>query len=170
MRLSPDLVSLRDMDLILWRHADAAPAKNASEPESARRLTGKGRKQAAAMAAWLDRHLPDSTRVLVSPAVCACETADALDRKYHKVAELGSGAPAAQILIAAAWPNNRHPVVIVGHQPSLGQVASLLMFGEEQNLSIRKGGIWWITNRSRDDADVSNPRLTLRAAICPEYL
>ena len=158
------------MDLILWRHADCLPAKNASEPEFQRRLTSKGRKQASHVAEWLDRHLPDSARVLVSPAVRARETAEALGRKFHTVPELGPGAHAAQVLIAAGWPDNRHPVLVIGHQPTLGQVASLLLFGEEQSLSMRKGAVWWITTRSRDDDEARHSRLTLRAAVCPDYL
>ena len=158
------------MDLILWRHADSIPVKNESEPDFQRRLTGKGRKQATHVGEWLERHLPDSARVLVSPTVRTRETAEALGRKFHTVPELAPGAPAAQVLIAAGWPDNRHPVVVIGHQPTLGQVASLLLFGEEQNLSIRKGAVWWITSRARDDDEEKHPRLTLRAAICPDYL
>ena len=158
------------MDLILWRHADAVTAHNDSQPEFHRRLTGKGHKQAAHVATWLERHLPHSARVLVSPTVRARQTAEALGRKFHTVPELGPGAPAAQVLIAAGWPDNRHPVLIIGHQPALGQVASLLLFGEEQNLSIRKGSVWWITNRSREDDDANHSRLMLRAAVCPDYL
>ena len=161
---------LRAMDLILWRHADAVAVKNDSEPDFQRRLTGKGRKQAAHVAEWLERHLPDSARVLVSPSVRARETAEALGRKFHIVPELAPGAPAAQVLIAAGWPDNRHAVVVVGHQPTLGQVASLLMFGQEQELSMRKGAAWWMTNRSREDEEMRQSRLTLRAAVCPEYL
>src|SRR5450631_3211762 len=101
------------MDLILWRHADTVVAKNDSEPDFQRRLTGKGRKQAAHVAAWLERHMPDSTKVLVSPAVRARETAEALGRKFHTVPELGPGAPAAQVLIAAGWPDSRHPVLVI---------------------------------------------------------
>ncbi len=158
------------MDLILWRHADSLPVKNESEADFGRHLTGKGRKQAARVGEWLERHLPDSAKVLVSPAVRARETAEALGRKFHTVEELGPGAPAAQVLIAAGWPDNRHPVLVIGHQPTLGQAASLLLFGEEQNLSIRKGAVWWITNRGREDEDSRHSRLTLRAAICPDYL
>jgi phosphohistidine phosphatase len=158
------------MDLILWRHADAAPAKNESEPDFQRRLTGKGRKQAERMAEWLDRHLPDSTKVFSSPSVRACETADALGRKVHKTEELLPGVPAARILIAAGWPDSRHPVVVVGHQPALGQVASFLLFGNEQSMSMRKCAIWWITNRTRDDEDLRHARMTLRVALCPDYL
>ena len=158
------------MDLILWRHADCVSAKSENEPDFQRRLTSKGRKQAAHVGEWLERHLPDSARVLVGPTVRARETAEALGRKFHTVPELGPGAPAAQVLIAAGWPDNRHPVLVIGHQPAIGQVASLLLFGEEQNLSIRKGAVWWITNRSREEDESRHSRLMLRAAVCPDYL
>ncbi len=154
------------MDLILWRHADAAPAINKSQPDCQRPLTGKGRKQAAEMAIWLERHLPDGVKVLASPAIRAQETAQALRRKIVTVPELIMGADAAQLLHIAGWPDNRQTVLIVGHQPTLGRAASLLLLGEEQELSMRKASIWWITNRSRED-DV---RPSIRAAICPEFL
>ena len=159
-------VTLRAMDLILWRHADAAPVKNTSEPDIQRRLTGKGRKQAAAMAIWLERHLPDSVRVLASPATRAQETADALGRKVVTLSDLAPGADAAQLLHAAGWPDSRHAVLIIGHQPALGRAASLLLLGEEQDLSMRKAAVWWISNRARDDEF----RPSLRVAICPDYL
>ncbi len=157
---------LSTMDLILWRHADAAPATNDSEPDISRRLTGKGRKQAALMAVWLERHLPDSVKVLASPATRARETADALGRKVVIVPALAMGADATQVLHAAGWPDNRQTVLIVGHQPTLGRAASLLLLGEEQDLSMRKAAVWWITNRMRDDEF----RPSLRAAVCPDYL
>ena len=51
------------MDLILWRHAeahDAAPGESDLE----RALTPRGERQAQRMAEWLERVLPESTRVL----------------------------------------------------------------------------------------------------------
>ncbi len=158
------------MDLILWRHADASPVKNESEADFKRRLTSKGRKQAARIGAWLERHLPDSTRVLASPTTRTRETAEALGRKFQLIEELGPGAPPAQVLIAAGWPDNRHAVLVIGHQPALGKLASLLLFGQEQELSIRKGAVWWFTNRSREDDDAKHSRVMLRAAVCPDYL
>jgi len=150
------------MDLILWRHADAHPG----EADLERALTGKGRRQAASMAVWLEKHLPDSTKILASPAVRSVETASALGRKFKIIPELAPGAQVASILAAASWPDSRQPVVIIGHQPALGRLASLLLFGVEQDLSIRKGAAWWLTNRSREDNHIT----TLRAAICPDYL
>ena len=59
------------MDLILWRHCEAEPGA----PDMGRRLTPKGLKQAARMAPFLERHLPDTCRILVSPADRAQQTA-----------------------------------------------------------------------------------------------
>ena len=102
------------------------------------------------MAAWLERHLPDSCRVLVSPARRAQQTAQALGRKFKTVADLAPGASVAAVLAAANWPDSRESVLIVGHQPTLGEVASLLLAGEEAGWSIKKGGVWWLTDRDRD--------------------
>jgi phosphohistidine phosphatase len=175
VRLHPVTIGnyVAPMDLILWRHADAVPVKNDSEADFQRRLTSKGQKQAARVAEWLERHLPDSTKVLVSPSVRARETAEALDRKIQIVPELLPGATAAHVLIAAGWPDSKHPVLVIGHQPTLGQVASLLLFGEEQYLSIRKASVWWITDRAREDDEtrlMRHTRVSLRAAVCPDYL
>ena len=58
------------MDLILWRHAEALEAA-AEGDDMARVLTTRGEKQAVRMATWLDRQLPDSTRIRVSSATAA---------------------------------------------------------------------------------------------------
>ena len=150
------------MDLILWRHAEA----EAGEPDMERRLTAKGVKQAARMATWLERHLPDSCRILVSPARRTQQTASALGRKFRTVADLAPGASVAAVLAAANWPDSREPVLIVGHQPTLGEVASLLLAGAESGWSIKKGGVWWLSDRDRD----GSASVVLRVAIGPEFV
>jgi len=150
------------VDLILWRHAEA----EAGEPDHGRRLTPKGVKQAARMAAWLERHLPDSSRVLVSPADRAQQTAAALGRKFRTVDELAPGGSVAALLAAANWPESREPVLIVGHQPTLGAVASFLLSGEEAYWSVKKGAVWWLTNRDR----IGSTAVVLRVAIGPEFV
>ena len=134
------------MDLILWRHAEAEPG----EPDLGRRLTAKGSQQAERMAAWLDPHLPAMTRILASPAQRTQQTAQALKRKFRVVPELAPGASAAEILAAAGWPDAREPVLIVGHQPTLGEVAALLLSGEDASWSVRKGAVWWLSSRVRE--------------------
>ncbi|MGH8706923.1 MAG: SixA phosphatase family protein, partial [Burkholderiales bacterium] len=62
------------MDLILWRHAEAEDGP----PDLERRLTPRGRKDAAHVAKWLLQRLPSKFVVLASPALRAQETAQAL--------------------------------------------------------------------------------------------
>jgi phosphohistidine phosphatase len=150
------------MDLILWRHAEAEPG----EPDLGRRLTSKGLKQAERMGAWLDQHLPDSTRILVSPADRAQQTALALKRKFRTVDEIAPGASVAAVLGAAGWPDSREPVLVVGHQPTLGSVASFLLSGDESYWSVKKGAVWWLTNRERAGPSA----VVLRVAIGPEFV
>lgn len=154
------------MELVLWRHAEAEDG----EPDRARRLTAKGEKQARRVAEWLHTRLPDATHVLVSPAVRAQQTAQALadlsQRKLRTVERIGPGASADDVLAAAGWPEGRSTVVIVGHQPALGWVASRLLAGRELDWSIKKGAIWWFSARERG----GNEQLVLRAVIGPELL
>ncbi len=150
------------MDLILWRHCEAEPG----EPDLGRRLTSKGTKQAERMAEWLERHLPDSCRILVSPADRAQQTAMALQRKSRTVPELGPGASVTAALAAANWPDSREPVMIVGHQPTLGMIVSFLLSGEEAYWSVRKGAVWWLSNRVRD----GGAAMVLKVVIGPDFL
>jgi phosphohistidine phosphatase len=150
------------MDLILWRHAEAEPG----EPDLGRRLTAKGHKQAERVGVWLDGHLQQTARILVSPADRAQQTALALKRKFKTLDALSPGATAAAVLAAAGWPDAREPVVIIGHQPTLGEVASLLLAGVEADWSVKKGAVWWLTNRDR----VGNASVVLRAVIGPDFV
>ncbi|MBP0599870.1 phosphohistidine phosphatase SixA [Herbaspirillum sp. LeCh32-8] len=150
------------MDLILWRHAEA----ELGEPDEGRALTPKGHKQAAKMAEWLDRNLPESCRILVSPATRTLQTAEALARKYKVHPELAPDKSAEDLLRAANWPDSREPVLIVGHQPTLGLVAAQLIGGQPQEWSLRKANVWWIAQRERGDVTTNY----LKAVIAPELL
>jgi len=139
------------MDLILWRHAEAEEGEGESAQEDLERsLTPRGLKQAQRMAQWLDRHLPESTRILVSPARRTEQTAQALDRRYKLRTELVPGCSPAQLLAAAQWPDSKSAVLIVGHQPTLGQTAAQLLGMENSDLSVKKGAVWWLRQRDRE--------------------
>ena len=84
------------MDLILWRHAEAEDGV----PDAKRKLTDKGQKQAQQMAAWLRDHLPQNTRILVSPAIRTQQTAQALDLPFETLIEVNIGANPVTILSA----------------------------------------------------------------------
>ncbi len=148
------------MDLILWRHAEA----EMSEPDMARALTPKGQKQARRMADWLTAQLPESCKILVSPATRTIETAEALGRKFKVVPELAPGADPLEVLRVANWPAAKEPVLIVGHQPTLGMVAAMLLSSRQQQWNIKKANAWWITQRDPDDPG----SITLRAVMAPD--
>jgi len=151
------------VELILWRHAEA----EVGTPDESRALTGKGRRQALKMAGWLDANLPQSCRILVSPAKRTIQTAEALGRKYRIHPDLALDADPAKILAAANWPDSKESVLIVGHQPALGQVAALLIAGTRQEWRIRKASVWWIAQRERGESDDHN---FLRAVMSPDLI
>lgn len=136
------------MDLILWRHAEAQDPEGMMS-DLDRPLTRRGDKQAARMASWLDRQLPEGTRILCSPAIRTEQTVLALGRKYKLHDELRPGASPEQLLQLAGWPNAKAPVLIVGHQPTLGETIARLLGMHESECSVRKGAVWWLRSRER---------------------
>jgi phosphohistidine phosphatase len=139
----------RAMDLILWRHAEAEEQGDGQD-DLARVLTPKGERQAQRMAAWLNRHLADSTRVLVSPAQRCQQTAAALGRSVRTVPGLGPEASVDELLRLARWPQSGEPVLVVGHQPVLGIACARLLSGADQAWHIKKGAVWWMRQRERE--------------------
>lgn len=150
------------MDLILWRHAEAEDGV----PDMARALTAKGRKQAVQMARWLREHLPKDTRILVSPATRAQQTAAALTHEFETEAAIAPGASYAAVLAKVRWPEHRGAVLVVGHQPTLGEVAAMLISGHPSEWVVKKGAIMWLTHRVRGD----DQQVVLRATLSPELV
>jgi phosphohistidine phosphatase len=153
------------MDLILWRHAEAEVAAPGQD-DLQRALTQKGERQARRMAAWLNHRLAATTRVLVSPALRCRQTADALGREMRIVPTLAPDVPIANLIEASRWPKSSEPVLICGHQPTLGQLAAHLLAGVEQNWAMKKGAVWWLRWRQRD----GEPEVTLHAVQGPDAL
>jgi phosphohistidine phosphatase len=145
------------VDLILWRHADAQEAGPVTDTadslrlDLARSLTGRGQKHAARMAAWLEHQLADNTRILVSPALRCEQTALNLGRKFRVCEQVGPDRSPQELLEAVQWPNSKTAVLVVGHQPTLGRVAARLLGLPQTDLSMRKGGVWWLRSRERDE-------------------
>jgi len=136
------------MDLVLWRHAEAQDWTEGCD-DLARSLTSRGEKQATRVANWLDRQLPEGTRILVSPARRCEQTVLALGRKYKVKAELAPGCSVAQLLELVHWPDAKGTLLVVGHQPTLGQTIAQLIGLSAAECSVRKGAVWWLRNRER---------------------
>ena len=137
------------MDLILWRHAEAELLRDGGH-DLDRALTTKGERQAQRMGQWLNQRLAESTRILVSPAIRTQATAKALGRDFRTVAALAPDASVEALLQAARWPRSAEPVMIVGHQPTLGLLAARLVCGHDQPWAIKKGAVWWLRSRERE--------------------
>ena len=154
------------MDLILWRHAEAAEKRDPAE-DLKRPLTSKGERQAARMADWLNQRLAASTRILVSPALRCQQTAKALGRKFKTLDELAPDGNGESLLKAARWPDASEPVLVVGHQPTLGLVAALLLGERPQPWAVKKGAVWWLRHRDRDGEGAG---VVLQAVMSPDAL
>lgn len=135
------------MELILWRHAEAEDAN--PRGDLARDLTKKGRAQAERMAEWLRPRMEGDWRVVVSPAARTLQTVEALARDFDVSAALAPGTFPERLLAEAGWPGAGRNVLVVGHQPTLGEVAALLLRGTRGEVSIKKGAIWWFVARER---------------------
>lgn len=149
------------MDLVLWRHAEAEDGS----PDAARELTPKGAKQAAAMAAWLQRELRGPVTVIASSAARAQQTARAYAETVQTQPALAVGASAARILEAAGWPDGAGTVIVVGHQPGLGAAAALALTGKPLPWPMKKGAIWWLRSEGAEPplvVAVITPRLARR--------
>jgi phosphohistidine phosphatase len=153
------------MDLILWRHAEAEDGTPSITDEK-RRLTARGEKQARQMAVWLRRHLPKKARILVSPSERTQQTAHPLQMAYELEPKVGVGGTAKELLEAVAWPDHDSTVLVIGHQPTLGQVAAKLLGGKAAELTVKKGGVWWFSHRVRGIEE----QVVLRAVMNPDFL
>lgn len=153
--------------LILWRHAEAEDGFPGRLADADRALTPHGRKQAARMAKWLKERLPKDYRVLVSPARRTLQTAAALERPFETMPEVGLAATPHSLLAAAGWPDSPGVTIVIGHQPTLGQVVARLLSGnKDMEWSLKKGALVWIAGRLRD----GEHEAVLRAAMTPEMV
>jgi phosphohistidine phosphatase len=157
------------MELLLWRHAEAAEATT-GQPDQQRRLTARGEKQARQIAIWLREHYQKPLRILVSQAVRCQQTAHALALPFDIDPRIGPSAAVTDLLAAAAWPDGGDSrgggVLLIGHQPAFGRLAALLLSGQEADWVIKKGALWWFSNRTRQ----GETQTVLKAVIVPDRI
>lgn len=149
------------MELILWRHAEAEDGSD----DLARSLTRKGQKQAREMATWLRPRLPNDYRLFASEAVRSQQTASFLSKRLEIIPSFNPGATPEAVLASLGLPegnDNKKAVVLVGHQPYIGQVAAQLLSGQNLDWSVKKGAVWWIDLRPSEDGDAE---LTARLKV-----
>lgn len=131
------------MNLILVRHAEAVP--HGTTDDELRELTPHGRIQAAALAAALAARGVTAGAVVSSPLVRARQTAEALAERFTdgRVTEtpyLSIDKFKKRRLTAFAAVQGQETVVLVGHQPSLGEYAAWLLGAEKTAVPFEKAG------------------------------
>ncbi len=155
------------MELIFWRHADAGDALDDPQTDLGRPLSARGRRHADRVARWLHGRMPDRLMVISSPALRARQTADSLGQKTLIDERLAPGCGPQAYLQVADWPEGRDSryrhVIVVGHQPEIGQAFSLALTGQPTAWPFRKGAIAWLCARTDPTGNPAAP--LLRAVI-----
>ena len=143
------------MDLVIVRHAIAEDRERFAQKgldDAERPLTEKGRRRMAKAARGLLRIVDKPGVLATSPYVRALETAEILRRAYGglPLTRLSSLVPGARREDVLAWleqargngaRDENRVVMIVGHEPALGELASWLITGETHAIfPLRKGG------------------------------
>ena len=171
--------------IILWRHAEAEELFDGNDMlqrDMQRALTQKGQRQAADMAKWLKPQLPKASILQCSPALRAFQTAEAIQHvgkscKININQALKPDANLNTVLANIAQFNSCKCLVLVGHQPWLGQLAAHLlgisMTEHAKDLPIKKGAIWWLRlNKTLDKTkeEATSARYIMHTVQTPSLL
>ena len=161
------------MDLYLVRHAIAEPQDSARWPDdSARPLTAVGIDRFRAVARGLRRQGIEVDAALASPYLRAWHTAEILMEEAawpspERCSALEPSTPASECLDALRdRPDS--PLAVVGHQPLLSELASLLLTGDGRSLrlELKKGAVMCL----RCDGGPEAGNASLRWSVSPKRL
>lgn len=140
---------MKNKNLILWRHADAEIASH-TQLDIDRALTEKGHGQAKSVSKWLNRELGEKSLVLTSPALRAKETAAYLNQKAVIEEALQPGVMVENVLELIDQYQAHETVVLVGHQPWLGELAAHCLNIQQYQFGVKKGAVWWLRMGARE--------------------
>jgi phosphohistidine phosphatase len=159
-------------NILLWRHAEAISVENQSSGnDMGRELTKKGQRQAKQMARWLKQHLPKGTLLLSSPAVRAYQTAEALKYKVIINEALSPNTSLQAVLgCLASLEISQKNLLVVGHQPWLGQLVTHLTGFSGAEIDIKKGAIWWLRLSLIQSASNQSSRYKIISVQAPDLL
>ena len=156
--------------VIFWRHAEAEEALGSEQGDEAdlrRSLTKQGRRDAAQVAGWIKSQLPKPWTVISSPAQRARQTAQHLNDYPSTDPRLRPGAAMEDLLsVVSEFPREAGALILVGHQPTLGRAGLYWITGCDQQFSMRKSGLLWAVERSRE----AGIQRSLRACISADLL
>lgn len=130
------------MILYILRHGIAEDGPPAGGGDGARRLTAHGRDRVRAAADGMRSLGLDFDKILSSPMARAAETAELVAAAYpnapapQKLDALSAGVAPGETM-GALKPFERYAnVMVVGHEPGLSSLASLLLTGSANGLTL----------------------------------
>ena len=135
------------MDLFILRHAIAEERSPRWSDDSKRPLTEEGAEKMREVAKGMKVMELEFDLILSSPYVRAKETADIVadvyDAKVHTSKHLESGGNAKTLIQELnSEYQSKTSVLLVGHEPDLGHLVSLLCSGKEEfSVTFKKAGL-----------------------------
>lgn len=138
------------MELFILRHAIAEDLnKSPRANDGLRRLTPEGAKKMHAIAAGMKAAGLSFDLILSSPYLRAKETAEIVAAQFRSVGGLKltpaltpEGSPKELIDLLKKSYAKRKQIVLVGHEPYLSHLISLLLFGDTGiSIDLKKGGL-----------------------------
>lgn len=135
------------MVVYIVRHAVAVERGSASYPNDDRPLTDDGRDKMAKAAKAIAKQVGHIDRFISSPLIRAHETAKIVARAFgdeksvELCDELAPGKSLRSLLTALSAYKALNSILIVGHQPDLGYLASALLGSTESIIEFKKGAV-----------------------------
>jgi phosphohistidine phosphatase len=166
------------MKLVLFRHGPAGHAEKYLEShsdDSERPLTAKGREVTKSMAHYLKRWEPDFDMIVTSPFARAAETAEIVADvlAISNVFSCADLTPESQILSTVQWlethADDAQSVLLVGHEPHLGILASWCLSGVSSSFfELKKSGMIALEVKSFSSMKAASAKLLWQ--ISPQLL
>lgn len=132
------------MDVILMRHGRAGQ-RGDPQTDAQRPLTAEGRERLRRALPGLHQLVPHIERVVSSPLLRARQTAEVVAERYRcPLSELAALAPGGEPAAVTRWLGEQRAqtLLLVGHEPDLGRLASWYLTGSEESfLTMKKGAI-----------------------------
>jgi phosphohistidine phosphatase len=169
------VVNIIFMELYILRHAMAVEREEWKGSDEARPLTPEGRAKLDEIAAGMKKVVSKLDLILSSPLVRAWQTAGAVAKAYGmknslKLRDTAALAPDSKfdpLFAELAERADDRRVLLVGHQPHLGDlIAYLIADGFARNIPLKKGGLACL------EIDPATPRssCTLHWLMTPKQL
>lgn len=135
------------MEIYILRHAIAVPRGSKEYPNDDRPLTKKGIQKMKSASRGIARLLPKIDVILTSPLLRASDTAKIVAKalkwkeKVNTCDELLPGTDLTNALNRLEKYTEKKRVLIVGHEPDLGSLASVLLGSKSPILQFKKGSL-----------------------------